>query len=125
MSDLDDQIRQALQAEDAELFAEFGGEQTLLQVVSDTFKGRRRWLVALNAFWILVFFILGIVTAVKFFRADETRDIVMWAGACILCVSAVSMMKTWYFMEMNKNQLTREIKRVELQIARLARRIRE
>jgi len=35
------------------------------------------------------------------------------------------MMKTWYFMELNKNAVTREIKRLEWQIARLASRIKE
>ena len=49
----------------------------------------------------------------------------MWAAACIVCVSAVSMLKIWYFLEMNKNAVTREIKRLELQIARLAGRIKD
>ncbi len=74
---------------------------------------------------LLVFLVLGILAAVKFFGAESTRDIVMWAAACILCMSAVSMLKVWYFLEINKNAVTREIKRLELQIARLAGRIKD
>ena len=35
------------------------------------------------------------------------------------------MMKIWGWMEISKNFVTREIKRVELQIARLASRIKD
>jgi hypothetical protein len=124
MNELDRKIREVLHKEDAELFEGFEAEQSLLEMMVDTFRGRHRWLVAMMAFWSLVFFVLAIVTAVKFFSAETTRDIVMWATACVLCMSAVSMLKLWYFLEMNKNALTREIKRLELQIARLAGRIK-
>jgi len=33
-------------------------------------------------------------------------------------------MKTWWWMEVNKNAITREVKRLELQIARLAARVK-
>jgi hypothetical protein len=124
MNELDKKIREVLHKEDAELFEGFEAEQSLLEMMVDTFRGRHRWLVAMMAVWSLVFFVLAIVTAVKFFGAETTRDIVMWATACVLCMSAVSMLKLWYFLEMNKNALTREIKRLELQIARLAGRIK-
>ncbi|MEE8169622.1 MAG: DUF6768 family protein [Phycisphaerae bacterium] len=40
-------------------------------------------------------------------------------------MSAVAMLKIWYWMEMQRIVVMREIKRVELQIARLAARIRD
>ena len=43
----------------------------------------------------------------------------------VFCINAVAMLKLWYFMEMNKNAVTREVKRLELQIARLAKRLSE
>ncbi len=124
MSDLDDKIREALRKEDAELFKDFDDEPSVFDMLMETCRGRHRWLNILGAFWTLVFVVLGILAAVKFFGAQSTRDIVMWAAACILCMSAVSMLKVWYFLEINKNALTREIKRLELQIARLAGRIK-
>jgi hypothetical protein len=35
------------------------------------------------------------------------------------------MLKVMYWMELNKNAVTREIKRLELQIARLANRMKD
>ena len=125
MNELDKKIQEALRAEDAELFKDFPEEPSVFEMLMETCRGRHRWLNILGAFWTLVFLVLGIVAAVKFFSAEGTRDIVMWASACIVCVSAVSMLKIWYFLEINKNSTTREIKRLELQIARLAARIKD
>ncbi len=125
MNELDRKIREALRQEDAELFESFGGEQSMLEMVADVFRSRHRWLVVITMFWTLVFFVLSIVSAVRFFSADATRDLVMWAAVCVICLSAVSLLKTWFWMEMNKNALTRAITRLELQIARLAARIKD
>lgn len=125
MSELDDKIRAALREQDRELFDEYSGEPGLFEMVAETFRGRQRWLVALVWFWSLAFFVLAIVCAVQFFQAETTRAMIAWAGGFMYCVLAVAMLKTWYWMEMNKHALTREVKRIELQIARLAQRIEE
>ncbi len=124
MNVLDDKIREALQKEDAELFEEVGSEPSIYEMLMETFRGRHRWLVFLTMFWTIVFMVLGVFSVVRFFRADETRDMLMWAAASAFLLSGVSMMKVWYWMELNKNSVTREIKRLELQIARLAGRLK-
>ena len=124
MNELDRKIREALREEDAELFDDVGGEPSMFEMVMETFRGRHRWLVALMVWWSLVFFALAIVTGVKFFTTEDSRDMLLWALGFLFCMSAVSMMKIWFWMELNKNAVTREIKRLELQIARLAGRIK-
>lgn len=124
MKELDDKIREALRTEDAEVFDDWGSEPSMFTLAMDTFRGRHKWLVMMTAFWSLVFFVLAVISAVKFFNAEESRDLMLWAVAFITCMSAVSMLKMWFFMEINKNALMREIKRLELQIARLAGRIK-
>lgn len=125
MNELDKKIREALQGEDAEWIKQFDEEPSIFEMLLETFCGRRRWLIFLTLVIILVFFALAIFCAVRFFNAIETREMIMWAGASIFFISGVSMMKVWYWMELNKNALTREIKRLELQIARLANRIKD
>ena len=125
MNELDKKIKEALRQEDAELFEDLGGEPSVFDLVIDTFRGKHWWLTVLTIFWSLVFFVLAILSAVRFFKTDDSRDMMMWALAFIFCMMAVSMMKIWFWMEMNKNAITREIKRLELQIARLAGRIKD
>ncbi len=125
MNVLDDNIREALQQEDAELFEDVGGEPSIFEMLMETFRGRQRWLVFLMMFWTIVFLVLGVLSVIRFFRAEETRDMLMWAAASAFLVSGVSMMKVWFWMELNKNAITREITRLELQIARLTGRMKD
>lgn len=125
MNELDKKIKEALRREDAEIFEDVGGEPSLFEMAAEAFRGRHWWLNALTSFWILVFFVLAILAAVKFFNTEDTRDAMLWAIAFIFCMMAVAMLKMWFWMELNKNSITREIKRLELQIARLAGRIKE
>ena len=125
MNELNKKIKEALREEDAEIFEEFGSEPSIFEMLMDTFRGRHRWLVFLTMFWTIVFLVLGVLSVIRFFRAEELRDLLMWAAASAFLLSGVSMMKVWFWMELNKNAITREIKRLELQIARLAGRIQD
>lgn len=125
MNELNKKIKEALREEDAEIFEEFGSEPSIFEMIMETFRGRQRWLVFLTMFWTIVFLVLGVLSVIRFFRAEELRDLLMWAAASAFLLSGVSMMKVWFWMELNKNAITREIKRLELQIARLAGRIKD
>ena len=125
MNELNKKIKEALREEDAEMFEEFGSEPSIFEMLMETFRGRHRWLVFLTMFWTIVFLVLGVLSVIRFFRAEELRDLLMWAAASAFLLSGVSMMKVWFWMELNKNAITREIKRLELQIARLAGRIKD
>ncbi len=125
MSDLDDKIREALRNEDADLLKDFDDEPTIFETVIEVFRGKLRWLTMLTVFWSLVFFVLIAICAVKFFNTDVSNDKILWAVGFMIFMSAVSMMKIWFWLEMNKNAITREIKRLELQIARLAGRLKD
>ena len=123
MKEIDRKIREALQTQDAELFDEIGGEPAVHEMVIDSFRGRLRWLVVLAAVWGAVILALALLCAVQFFRVDTVREMLAWATGCVLCVVYVMAMKVWYWMELNKNAVTREVKRLELEIARLAARL--
>ena len=125
MNELDKKIREALSKEDAEFYKDFGDEPSMFEMAMETFRGKYRWMVIVAVFWTLVFIVVFILAAIRFLNADSTRDMLMWGAACVVCWFAIFMMKVWYWMELNKNALTREIKRLELQIARLAARIKE
>ena len=88
-------------------------------MIRDTFKGKNRWLSVLVFIYIFLFFGLSIYCAVEFFSATEVKHWIAWAIGFLFCQLTVCMLKIWYWMEMQKNSLTREIKRLELQIVHL------
>ena len=123
MSHIDDRIRDALEEEDAELFAEYGEEQNILEAVFDSFKSKARWLIIITMVVMLAFMVFTIWTAVRFFEVETTREMIAWAIGFVFGMVAITAMKVWYWMELNKNALKREIKRLELAVAHLAQRL--
>lgn len=121
--DIDQQIRDALRAEDEDLAAFLDDKPTLFDQVFETFRSSSRLLVVVSVAFTLVFFIASIVCIVQFFQADSTKVQLAWAIGFMWSSLAVAMLKMWYWMEMQRHQITREIKRVELEIATLARRM--
>ena len=123
MKDIDQKIREALRAEDEELAAFLDETPTLFDQVAQTFRGSSKFLVAVSVTFSIVFMGLCVVCAVQFFQAESTKALIAWAVGFMWCAMAVAMLKLWYWMEMQRHQITREIKRVELEIAALARRM--
>ena len=122
---IDEKIRQALSEEDAKLFEEFAEEPSLMEMALETLKGRNRWATALVMIVGTIFMALGVLSIVKFFSTEETKSLIAWAMGFAFCMGAVSMMKIWAWMEIEKNSTLREIKRLELQVARLSQQLSE
>lgn len=121
MTNLDQAIRQALSVEDAEFLARFEQEGPIREALG-TFSGRYG---LLNIFAALITFALfgGFVyCAWQAFTAPDLRDVVLWATGGLLAMIGVAMLKMYFWMEMNKNATLREVKRLELQVARLVTR---
>ncbi|MEE9130653.1 MAG: DUF6768 family protein [Phycisphaerales bacterium] len=123
MNNIDAKIRRALEATDADLADEFDGDQSMMEMVFDTFRGTQKWLTFLAIFWGLAFMAGSVFGIIQLFKAQEPREHILWALGVVFCLAAVSMMKVWFWMQMNRNSILREIKRVELQVARLAGRL--
>lgn len=120
MNKLDQAIRQALSAEDAEFLARFEGEAPLSEQVLATFKGSLGALSALG--WIVGFAAFAGVLYCGWhaLNAPDARGVVLWSAGASLAMLAVAMIKIWFWMEMQANRVMREVKRLELQVARLA-----
>lgn len=121
-NEVDQKIRAALEAGDEHAPA---SEPPLFASIADTFRGRSRWLNIWGMLLTLVFMGLTIYAAVRFFGATETRSIVMWATAFVVFLIGVWVLKIWFWMQMNKYMVLRELKRLEAQVARLAERLDE
>ena len=123
MKDIHKMIRDALGAEDAELFESLAGEQGIYEMIIDSFRGKTRWLVGVVFVTIPALVAVAILTAGQFFQVETVNEMIAWACVFMFCWIAIAMMKVWYWMELNKNTVICEVKRVELQIAQLTNRL--
>ena len=78
------------------------------------------WIMYLMNFMTLVFFGLFIYCTIQFFDTANTNELIKWSVGGIICLLAVSMLKMFAWLQMDKNAIIREIKRLELQVSSLA-----
>ncbi len=114
MKEIDRMIRDALREEDAAMLEQFSGDQPIHEAITDLFRFRPRWLLMMTMFGTLVAMAVAVWAAIRFFDAAEIRDMIFWGIIFMFCVVGVTSIKIWAWMEMSKNSVTREIKRLAL-----------
>jgi hypothetical protein len=122
MTQLDDKIREALEETGIES-PDFGDDDTLRSMISDAYAGKLRWMFVLTTFWQLVFFVGFVYAGVELFSMVSSEDPLFWAAIFIMTGVAMSMIKLMHWMLINRNRLLREIKRLELETARLGKKL--
>jgi len=123
MTQFDEAIRKALSPEDARTLDELGREQPIILQALQAFQGRNRlygvigWLGGFGLFTVFVW------CGWQALQAPDLRLVILWAAGAVVAIIGVSMVKLWFFMEMQKNSIVREVKRLELQVAALISRL--
>jgi uncharacterized protein DUF6768 len=118
MDDLDKKIQEALSEEDRELMAQFE-EQGLTGQLGGLFQGKTAWLSVVTLAIGTILAIIAIYAIWKFVVADDITAMLKWGGLAWITGTSQMMIKLWSWMRMETNRGLREIKRLELQIARL------
>ena len=119
---IDELIKETLNEEEAKFYNELE-EQNLIGKLGEVYKGKMGWLAMIMNVVLLMIFGLFIYCIVQFFGSNETNDFIKWASAGFLCLTAVSMLKLYIWMQMDKNDILREMKRLELQVATLSNKL--
>ncbi|MBI4906190.1 MAG: hypothetical protein HY820_21325 [Acidobacteria bacterium] len=125
MKELDKAIRQSLSADDAELFDRLDADQALQRQVLATFQGKLRWFNAVG--WVagLAMFTAACFFSWQFVQAVEVGEMLRWGAAAAVAFAGVLLIKVWFWLEMQKNAIVRELKRLELQVVSLAAQLRQ
>ena len=116
IEEIDRLIKETLTQEETKFYDELK-EQSTFKKILGIFKGRNAELsIIMNIVNIFVFgfFIYCIAQALE---VENTNHLILWVGATILCFITMSMIKIFSWMQMNKNDLTRELKRLELLVS--------
>lgn len=123
MNDIDDKILAAIRAETEQTLGEYSEELGLFGLVGESFKGAFRWPTIAVFVLIFVFAGLTVYCGIYFFHATDIALKMNWFAGGLLAAIIVTVLRLWFFMELNRLSLKREIKRVELQVSLLATKI--
>lgn len=117
---IDELIKETLSKEEAAFYDDLE-EQNLIGKIGEVYKGKLGWLAAIMNVVHLLMFMAFIYCIVRFFNTDSTNELIKWASAGFLSMIAMAMLKLFVWMQMDKNDILRELKRLELQISTLGR----
>lgn len=117
---IDEKIKHDLQNDSPDFDDIAQDKDGLFDLVFGSFKGSMgRWVIFANIFTLIATgFMLW--TGYEFFTSTVQQQQTFWGVCLLLSVFAQVALKQWLFMEMNRSSLMREIKRVEVAVARLA-----
>ena len=119
---IDELIKETLTEEEAKFYDELE-EQNIFGKLGEVYRGKLGWLAVIMNIVHLVFFGLFVYTIIRFLNTDETDILIKWAAAGFLCLMVMGMMKLYVWMQMDKNDTLRELKRLELQVAAMAQKL--
>ena len=118
-SRIDELIKDALTDEEARFYDELE-EQHFLEKLGQVHKGRTGWLVTVMTIMHIVIFVVFVYCIFRFFDTNDPIELIKWASAGFLSMIFMVMMKLYIWMQMDKNDILRAVKRLELQIAFLS-----
>ncbi|WP_460218696.1 DUF6768 family protein [Psychroserpens sp. MEBiC05023] len=124
MEDIDQLIKETLSQEEAKFYDELE-EQSVLGMLGGLFTGKNKWIIILMNIMTLIFFGLFIYCVINFFDATEQKELLKWGLGSLVFLIGVSMLKVFAWMQMDKNAILREMKRLELQVSSLSGKISE
>lgn len=116
MEEIDKLIKETLTKEESKFYEDLD-EQNMFESVLGLFQGKNKWILILMNFMTLVFFSLFVYCTVQFFNTETTNELIKWGIGGLVFLFGVSMLKVFAWMQMDKNALLREIKRLELLIS--------
>ncbi|TMU55976.1 DUF6768 family protein [Flagellimonas algicola] len=119
MEEIDKLIKEALTQDEAKFYDELG-EQNVLEKFGGIFKGKMGWLIVIMNIMVFVFLGVLIYCSIQFLDSEATNDLIKWGVGIFICLIMMSMLKVYFWMQMDKNDLLRELKRLELQISALS-----
>ena len=120
--DIDKLIKETLTQEEAKFYDELE-EQNVIEMVGGLFQGKNKWIMVIMNFMTLVFFGLFVYCTVQFFNSSETNELLKWGIGGLVFLFGVSILKVFAWMQMDKNAVIREIKRLEVQVSSLSSKI--
>ena len=120
MEDIDKLIKETLTEEEAKFYDELD-EQNVFQMLGGLFKGKNSWLLIIMNIITAIAFGLLIGGLIQTFDVEETNDLILWVTGVFFCFMMIGMLKIFAWMQIHRNALTREIKRLEIQVSSLSR----
>ena len=117
MPNLDELIEEALKGQDRAIL-EATEEQGWFALGMSQFRGKLGWVTWVVVLMQATLFVVGIWCAVRFFGASDMLIALKWGLSGAVLMLMATILKTSLMPQMQADRILREVKRVELMIAK-------
>lgn len=114
--EIDKLISESLSKEEAEFYHTLD-EEGLFQKIRGLYTGKFGWMAILTAIVHTIAVAIAVYCAYKLFTTPDIIEILRYGIILFISWSFGCMIKLWQWMQMDKNSIIREIKRLEFQVA--------
>lgn len=122
MADLDNRLRAALSADDEAFLDTLEKERGLFAQIGESFRGPMRTMTVIANVAVLIATAIGLWSVWQMFQADTTRGLILWAAAAWAAWTLQIGLKQWIWSRIQTLSVLRELKRLELRLARIEER---
>lgn len=123
MTNIDQEIRKALMEGQSDEIQELGQEQNLWEMTMRAFQGHNRWNAILGVIGGIIVMAVGIYALIHFIDSTDSREIAIYGALFIFSLVSLIAMKLWFWMEMSRLSIIREILRLELRIQEISKKL--
>lgn len=118
-NDVDRLIAEAMSAEERALMEKISTEPHFVRQTLSIFSGRNWWVNVILAVFQGVAFLGGLYAAWKFFGTSDVLSALHWGLPSVTLLLMAATVKMGLMPTIEANRVIRELKRIELQIARM------
>lgn len=118
-NEIDRLITESLSQEEAEFYRSLD-EEGLSGKVRSLYTGKMGWMAVATAIVNVAAAAISVYCLIMIFTLPETVHIIRYLSVLIIAWSFGCMVKLWQWMQMDKDSIIREMKRLEFQVAILS-----
>lgn len=94
-------------------------DPSLIEELIETLNGRHRFLLRVTVVKAIAASILLVICIIQFFDQQTTMAMIAWATGAIMCSVSICGLAIYFWMEVDRVAISRDLKQVELQLALL------
>ncbi|MFK7865288.1 MAG: DUF6768 family protein [Pseudohongiellaceae bacterium] len=116
MSDIDERIKQALSQQDQAEMEAVEEQAGLFEMIGMALTGRQAWFSYYMYIMGFLAFFAWLWMTVQFFAATDVQSSLEWLFGIITCLFMFTVIKIIGWQQMQKLEIMREIKRLEMRV---------
>lgn len=120
MEQIDEELRKVFHGDGESQVIDADREESIGAMIAQSFRGQTRWLTLFAGVKITGTLAIATLSAFFFFTAESTKAHIALASVFVASLTGCMLWWMWYWLLVQRNSQVREIKRLELQVAKLA-----